>query len=699
MSIMLYVNNKKILLAIQYYRAPTPLPDEWESDLINIKKLGFEAIQLRIQWRWNERNEGIYEFDDIDRLFDIAEKNGLRVIIKFLLETAPEYIYRKYNGYRISPAGEKILPTANGAFYVGGWLPCFDNLQVREHGSAFIREVVTRYRDRESLILYNAWNEPRSRPGTECACEYSRKSYRDWLRSGFHTIERLNGKYGKAWGVFEDVTPPSDTRDYVEMYLWRQWAAFSVKDRVKWVTGKIKESDGRRPVMCHVGMCLPYQDVLNDTSDDLLNAGEVDIYGTSLPFGTGEFCETGKGSDFATFNNGDRKHFYIINLIPDWIRGIKSNFYSYEIYANNLYYSVPDLKPEDLKFYVYSQIAAGAKGLCFWQYKAERFGNESGCSGLVNIDGSPTDRSIEVGKMLKEIKKGREVLENYEVDRSQLAIVYDFRSDMTSRLEDTNAENRRIETIDYLYKKALKGAYRGFFLLNILPDVVDFRRLKEAIEDNLYPFVYLSAPFIINEKDAGILKKYVEAGGILITENCLGFRDDNTWMRSASFPYGLDEIFGITESIPRKLNDKLHMKDMTFNVDDLVSCLKTKGARVLGKWENGGPAVTVNGYGKGKAVTIGFHPGLLENTETFLRDLSGEIGLHSESAGGGQLIVRKGRSRNKRIYFLFNYGDRPQKIVLEGTEIEVGGRGIEQIVMEEVAETEKSKSREVSYAG
>ncbi|MDD3726305.1 MAG: beta-galactosidase, partial [Candidatus Ratteibacteria bacterium] len=91
------MNRKNFLIAVQYYRAPTPLPDEWEEDIANIKKLGFEAIQLRIQWRWNERKEGIYNFSDIDHLFDIAEKNKLQIIMKVMLETAPEYIFRRYS--------------------------------------------------------------------------------------------------------------------------------------------------------------------------------------------------------------------------------------------------------------------------------------------------------------------------------------------------------------------------------------------------------------------------------------------------------------------------------------------------------------------------------------------------------------------------------------------------------------------------
>ena len=47
-----------IQMGTQYYRAPTPLPDEWEDDVRRIAELGFDFIQLRAQWRWHERVVG-----------------------------------------------------------------------------------------------------------------------------------------------------------------------------------------------------------------------------------------------------------------------------------------------------------------------------------------------------------------------------------------------------------------------------------------------------------------------------------------------------------------------------------------------------------------------------------------------------------------------------------------------------------------
>ncbi|MDD3726477.1 MAG: beta-galactosidase trimerization domain-containing protein, partial [Candidatus Ratteibacteria bacterium] len=436
-------------------------------------------------------------------------------------------------------------------------------------------------------------------------------------------------------------------------------------------------------VMCHVGMCLPIQDVLDDTSDDILNSQAVEIYGTSIPFGSGEFFSSDENSDIATFKNSNRRHFYIVNLIPDWLRGVKRDFYSYEIYANTLHYQLPDLIPEDIRFYTYSQVAAGARGVCFWQYKAERLGNESICSGLVNIDGRQTERSREIEKIIKEIKKERDVLENYEVEKGKVAIVYDFRSDIISRLEHTTEENKKKGMVDYIYKRAFKGIYRGFFLLNILPDLIDIRNLKKILAHHFYPFLYLPSPLVLNEEDASILKEYVDAGGTLISENCLGFREENTWVRAHSFPYELRSVFGIEESIPKRLRKKIYNNYLTFDVDDVITNFKIEGADILARWEDGSAAMTVNRYGKGKAVAIGFHPGLMENTDAFLRVLCKEVSLFPEIETEGMVILRKGRSGDKKVLFIFNYEDKKQKVSLNGLEIEVGGRDVKQVVIKE----------------
>ena len=98
----------RIIHATQYYRAPTPKKDEWEFDISRLSDISLDTFQIRINWRWNERVEGLYDFSDVDELFDLAEKYNKKVIIKFLLECAPQYVFDKYGGTVIGPKGEEI---------------------------------------------------------------------------------------------------------------------------------------------------------------------------------------------------------------------------------------------------------------------------------------------------------------------------------------------------------------------------------------------------------------------------------------------------------------------------------------------------------------------------------------------------------------------------------------------------------------
>ena len=198
----------RFIYGTQYYRAPTPLQDEWEYDLNMMPQAGLDTIQIRVQWRWNERREGEYYFDDVDRLFDLAEKYNKQVIMKFMLETAPDYVFQKYDGARRDMHGNLIRPGGHGAFYVGGWWPCFDNPQVLSKAKKFVMIFTKRYKDRKSLLMWNIWNEPRMRPIGDCGCQDSLNNYRNWLKQEYKTIDNLNNHFGKCWEISTQSTLP-----------------------------------------------------------------------------------------------------------------------------------------------------------------------------------------------------------------------------------------------------------------------------------------------------------------------------------------------------------------------------------------------------------------------------------------------------------------------------------------------------------
>ncbi len=95
----------------QYYRAPSPLKEDWEKDLRKMSELGFNTVKFWVQWRWNNPEEGIYYWDDIDELMRLSEKYNLKVMLNTIFDVAPSWIYKKFNdASMITLSGMKVGP-------------------------------------------------------------------------------------------------------------------------------------------------------------------------------------------------------------------------------------------------------------------------------------------------------------------------------------------------------------------------------------------------------------------------------------------------------------------------------------------------------------------------------------------------------------------------------------------------------------
>ena len=660
---------------IQYYRAPTPLQQEWLVDLPRIKDLGFTFVQVRPQWRWHERREGEFQWDDLDRFFDLCARNGLQVMFQFMLETAPAWLYEKYGCYRVDLFGNRILPRGHGAFYVGGWLPCFDHGGVRAEGARFIRAAVERYRDRDNLLLWEAWNEPRSRPVGECCCPVSLESYRAWLETRFGTIDAFNRYFGKAHGRFADIVPPPDFCEYTELALFRQWAMQSVVSRVRWVYETIRSCDNAHPVSSHVGANTLGQDILADSSDDYATARAVDFYGTSQLFFTGDFVEFDNIEGEASFAGPRwRDDYYILSMGADWLRSVSPYYWINEIYTNSFFYTTPDIIPEDLRFRIWTYVAGGAKGVVFWQYRSERVGNESGCSGLVGIDGESTVRATACSVEAARIRGHEAVLRDFRPDPAEVAIVYDLESDLMSRIEETTGQNFLGNTVKYSYKAALKGAYSLLWHTRIPLDFVDTRALETI---HRYRLVYLPAMLVADERLAVILDEYVRQGGVLIAEEGVGLRDKRYWMNPTAPGAGLDRLFGAVQLKTEKARSPVAIAfgSSSLPVIGRRAVLEPRGGEVLAEWPEGGAAIVTNIRGKGSTMLFGFHPGqchsetgaatYLELARLWLQDTGIQMGIETGPGESDSLVQwRSGESLGERLLFLLNYEPRPVKLAV-----------------------------------
>lgn len=646
----------EIVYGTQYYRSPTPLENEWEFDMKNIRKHNINTIQVRVNWRRNEPKEGEYVFDDIDKIMDMAEENNLKVIIQFILECAPQYVFDKYNGYRIGPEGEVLRGGSHGAFYSGGWIPCFTNPEVKKAGGNFIRAFVKRYHERDSIILWNAWNEPRNRPIEECFCTHCRKDFGAKLQEKFNTIENLNNFYGVCEESFEKIALPAMPHGIWDIFEFKKYkGGRAIYNNIRFVYEAIRETDKTRPIMSHAGYTSAFQVSLSDCLDDYTALKSVDFWGTSTPMSTDMTIKSNQ-MDF--------------QLLNDYLYHLDENYFMHEIYPGLGMWNEYDTQ-FDMDFKLYTALSSGAKGMVFWQYRSERVGHEMDCAGLARMDGSPRP-------VLDSVKDFGGILQGNMQEfvgagpiKAEIAIVYDFDSQLLSEIEDSLGPDYKFELNNpiYYYRNAHMGMYR---LLRNNNYAVDYVHDEDVEKFQNYKVLYIPYYTIIKEKTAKALEKFTADGGVVIADEGFGLRQENTWINPYNIKCG--SLFHARMIERRKGKETYVIVDgKKLKVSPYKTVYNAENMAAFLKFDDGENAAFVSEYGKGKIYLLGFSLGYtaFENdssdADNLLEKIIGNLHVyHYPYADVKNGLYEKRMAKDdKTIIFLFNCTEADKRVVLQ----------------------------------
>ena len=205
-------------VGVEYYRAPTPKGDVWDEDFARIRGAGFHIVRSFSYWNWMEPQQGQYELDDFDELFDLTEKHELYVWLDLTLAThgaCPEWLLRMHPDMRsVNFLGRSRISGATAAAPQGSMVHCYDHPAWRDYGGALLRHVVNRYKRRPNLLVWGLWDaiSPASAAGgLPCYCEHSVARYKAWLRRNF-ALEQLNSVSCAATAPGKTWSRPAQTK-------------------------------------------------------------------------------------------------------------------------------------------------------------------------------------------------------------------------------------------------------------------------------------------------------------------------------------------------------------------------------------------------------------------------------------------------------------------------------------------------------
>ena len=641
---------------VQYYRQPTPLPDEWEKDLKEIARSGYTHIQLRPHWRWHEARREQAVWDDLDALMDLAHKHNVRVIMKPMLETAPDWVFQELGGTRIGFHGVPLSPGANGAYYVGGWWPCFDNPLVLAAAGRFVSEMALRYQAHPALWMWDAWNEPVSRPMGQCHCKHSAQSYREWLIKRYGTIGNLNETLGKRWTSFETLMPPESTGDYIEMMLWRSWAETSITNQVAMVADAIHSRIPEAIVITHLGWGVGGNPV--ETSENGFELAKV-VNRVGVSWG----CDHK--------NPGCPSEEVLGELGSAWMRRIEPSWWCHEFYPKTCGHWRKPTDPRVLRRLIWRPIAGGANSLTFWQYRAERVGSESNDNGMREINGDPTKLSgvcDEIAGILAEHAKD---ISKTTVERSEVALLYHRESEMIMRLQEMpdspwghgTAGNAHVPSPNGNYRRAWRSAYAAHISCGGTAEIV-------LPGDDLggFKLLHITGAEIVDKAMADWLRDFVRNGGTLLVEFPFACRDsDTSWVSPERPNNGLEDLLGCREgerweTHPWQPATATFDDGSTLNALGWYIALKPCGGKVFATWQDGTAAAVTHSYGRGVVITLGISPSM--SYPDMHRDTWDEpamkilwkiiAGFHGREPKAERLWIRRRIGKDKVIWFLFN---------------------------------------------
>ena len=471
----------------EYYRAPMPEQELWEEDFAAIRASGMLILRIFPYWNWVEPRPGQYEFEDSDRVFELAEKNDLQVWFDIPLGThgaCPEWLTREHPDMRVVHANGKVaMPSAGAAMPQGKMIHCYDHPLWKEYAENYIRAVISRYKDAPNLIMWGIWDGINLASawtgGPEpCYCHNTIDKYIAWLKSRY-SLDELNKRFLRRYRRWEDVEPPRSSHNVIEMLQYRQFHYENLAGLLKWQVEVAESIDDQHEIRAH-GAHFPRQ-------WDEICSKEVDSWGMSMP-------SNNLLTSDDPYSICDRYFSF------DWSRSVGKNgrWWNEEIYSGMSPAGVTWKKqsdPAEITSLLWMTLVGGAAGSMFWQYTPEYMSFEAPGYSLVAPDRSPTPRSIAVTKAISEIDMLVDHLP-LEVPRADAAVVY---SPKSQEIFNFGSEGER-------FLKDLRGVYRTLWEKNIQMDVI-----TPSMDWSDYKAIYLPNVALLDSESIERIKGVLES--------------------------------------------------------------------------------------------------------------------------------------------------------------------------------------------
>ena len=656
---------------------------EWRKDLQQIKDLGFNTVRTWVEWATCEPEPGKYNFENLELLMTLAEEVGLRVFIQVYVDSAPDWVAHNFpHALFEAQSGDIVVPqSAPGA--------CMDNKEVEDAILNFYKETAKVANKYPNLFGWDLWSEPHIInwasldyvPNIQfCFCDGTQNRFRIWLKEKYQTLDNLNKAWYRNFTDWNQVEAPrfSTILSYTDFVDWKTFIYEKLVGDMQARYDAIREIDHTSLITAHAVGASLFQSphVGAGATDDFLMARPLDYYGVSIypkhnrPEGAWSTTTLRTVMDFTRSANRENGGWFVGELQGGL--GTISLLISDPVTSN------------DHSIWAWSAIAKGAKGVNIYAYYPMSTGYEAGGYGLINLDGTLTERSVNAGKIADVVNKNQELFLKGIPVKAKVGIVYNPLTQMVGGMQ------RR----DYpaAMSQSLIGYFQSFANHNVPVDFIHREHIEKG-ELSQYKLIILPYPIMFTQEAAKELREFVSNGGYILAEARFGWNDERGFASEIIPGLGMHDIFGaredevrMRENVTFTINGDNHPVLKGFKSGDLlngslysqsVKLLENSNAKVLATTYEGDPAIISSQYGKDEAILAGTYLNIanfseiVPNNDKFFLNLLNWAKIKrpfttsEDGRSSNQIEVRLQDSDKGYLLFLINHSVNNETIEID----------------------------------
>jgi beta-galactosidase len=629
-----YPDKPPILLGAAWY--PEQWPEtQWDNDLSLMEAAHIHVARVgEFAWSTMEPTEGQYNFDWLERSIDLAAKHHICIVLGTPTAAPPAWLTEKYpETLRIDENGVRDEHGNRQQF-------SFADKKYRELAHDIAERMAERFGHNTNVVGWQLDNEY-ARPSFD---PESKAQFHAWLQRKYGTIANLNYQWATAYwsqtyNDFDQIPVREDNENPALLLDWKRFVSET------WKSYSENQISAIRP---HID---PRQFITTNTMgwfggfDEYTVHSVLDIAAWDDYIDADHYDYESNGAAHDLTRGYKRKNYWVMETEPAFVNWRSTN--------------APLLKGQ-VRDMAWQAIGHGADTVEYWQWRANRNGQEQYHGVLAGIDGKPVPVYSEIQQVGEEFDKAGTALKGTS-PHADVAMVESFDSRWAIDFQRHSAKFDPVTELLAFYRPLREQAQAV--------DIVS----PDAPLDR-YKIVVAPALNVLPKAVADKLIAYVKQGGQLILGPRTGMKNELDALQPEKQPGPLADLLGgsvtqfyaLDDQVPVRGDPGPGMADVWAETLEATSP-ETKVLLRYGAsngWLDGQPAMLEREMGKGSITYVGawLDPHLMsELTQSWLQR-AGVQPIVANAPVGVEVCERTGKG--KTVLILINHTTGSQQVAL-----------------------------------